>query len=293
MSTDARGGRRLPPRRARHRRLCLARRDGSCRERGDERNGYQMLFWRAGDLAFCAVSDTAEPELVTLEGPDHGDAAGRRAGINRAARRSSLRDTNDRGRPCRDDDRPISRRDALKCLAYGGAGTLFALSGGVLTPIDLAAAATARRGQPACRSSCRSATRTSASTRRRTRTSARRSSAAIELVNALPAAARLSCCTPATSRTCRRPAEFDTAAQLLSRACAPASCTPCPASTTSPTPPVSEYFKRFGAPRDNRGYYSFDHAGVHFVGLDQRAAASSRAASARSAPSSSPGSRPT
>src|ERR1041385_1139087 len=31
-----------------------------------------------------------------------------------------------------------SRRDALKCLAYGGAGTLFALSGGLLTPLDLA-----------------------------------------------------------------------------------------------------------------------------------------------------------
>ena len=35
-----------------------------------------------------------------------------------------------------------SRRDALKCMAYGGAGTLFALAGGVFTPIDLALAAT-------------------------------------------------------------------------------------------------------------------------------------------------------
>src|SRR5882672_62710 len=34
-----------------------------------------------------------------------------------------------------------SRRNVLKCMAYGGAGTLFALSGGVLTPIDLARAA--------------------------------------------------------------------------------------------------------------------------------------------------------
>ena len=40
------------------------------------------------------------------------------------------------------DDRSLqSRRNALKCLAFGGAGTLFALSGGVFTPIDLAAAA--------------------------------------------------------------------------------------------------------------------------------------------------------
>src|SRR5689334_14440477 len=34
-----------------------------------------------------------------------------------------------------------SRRNALKCMAYGGAGTLFALSGGVLTPFNLADAA--------------------------------------------------------------------------------------------------------------------------------------------------------
>ena len=35
----------------------------------------------------------------------------------------------------------LSRRGALQCLAYGGAGTLFALAGGVLMPLDLAAAA--------------------------------------------------------------------------------------------------------------------------------------------------------
>src|SRR3569832_1164958 len=36
-----------------------------------------------------------------------------------------------------------SRRDALRCLAYGGAGTLFTLAGGVVLPVDLANAATA------------------------------------------------------------------------------------------------------------------------------------------------------
>ena len=39
-----------------------------------------------------------------------------------------------------DDQLRISRRNAMKCMAYGGAGTLFALSGGVFTPIDLAMA---------------------------------------------------------------------------------------------------------------------------------------------------------
>src|SRR5258706_13557661 len=52
-------------------------------------------------------------------------------------------------------DRPAhpSRRDALKCLAFGGAGTLFVLAGGVFTPIDLAMAGeeaptVAKRGPP-------------------------------------------------------------------------------------------------------------------------------------------------
>src|ERR1700691_3695511 len=39
-----------------------------------------------------------------------------------------------------DEQSLISRRNALKCMAYGGAGTLFAVSGGVFTPIDLAMA---------------------------------------------------------------------------------------------------------------------------------------------------------
>ena len=45
-----------------------------------------------------------------------------------------------------DDHSRLSRRNALKCMAYGGAGTLFALSGGVFTPIDLAMAAATRQG---------------------------------------------------------------------------------------------------------------------------------------------------
>ena len=31
--------------------------------------------------------------------------------------------------------------------------------------------------------------------------------------------------------------------------------------------PSAEYFNRFGKASDNKGYYSFDHAGVHFIAL--------------------------
>src|SRR3984885_15457570 len=52
-----------------------------------------------------------------------------------------------------DDKLLQSRRNALKGMAYGGAGTLFVLAGGVFTPVDLARAAddkpgTARLGKP-------------------------------------------------------------------------------------------------------------------------------------------------
>ena len=30
---------------------------------------------------------------------------------------------------------------------------------------------------------------------------------------------------------------------------------------------VTEYFNRFGKPSANKGYYSFDHSGVHFIAL--------------------------
>jgi len=39
-----------------------------------------------------------------------------------------------------------SRRNALRCMAYGGAGTLFLLNSGVLTPVDLAQAAEYKPG---------------------------------------------------------------------------------------------------------------------------------------------------
>src|ERR1700692_3978806 len=52
-----------------------------------------------------------------------------------------------------DDKWLYSRRNALNCLAYGGGGGRFAVSGGVFTPIDLAMAGTdkqaaARLGKP-------------------------------------------------------------------------------------------------------------------------------------------------
>jgi hypothetical protein len=46
-----------------------------------------------------------------------------------------------------DDQALLSRRKAMKCMAFGGAGTLFALAGGVFTPIDLALKTSVRPDQ--------------------------------------------------------------------------------------------------------------------------------------------------
>ena len=63
-----------------------------------------------------------------------------------------------------------------------------------------------------------------------------------------------------------KPAEFDLAQQLFGRLRTTEMHTvPGEHDTTDAT--VTEYFNRFGKASNNKGYYSFDHAGVHFIGL--------------------------
>src|ERR1700735_3457033 len=147
-----------------------------------------------------------------------------------------------------DDQTLLSRRNALKCMAYGGAGTLFALSGGVFTPMNLAMAAdnknaAAKLGRPLFV----------------------QISETIALVNAMPEQPALIIHTGDITHLSKA-AEFDTAQQLFSRLKTSEMHTvPGEHDTTDAT--VTEYFNRFGKASDNKGYYSFDHAGVHFVGL--------------------------
>jgi hypothetical protein len=63
-----------------------------------------------------------------------------------------------------------------------------------------------------------------------------------------------------------QPAEFDIAQQLLSRFRTPELHT-VPGEHDVADPAVAEYFIRFGKVSANKGYYSFDHAGVHFIAL--------------------------
>jgi 3',5'-cyclic AMP phosphodiesterase CpdA len=166
-----------------------------------------------------------------------------------------------------DDQSLLSRRNALKCMAYGGAGTLFALSGGVFTPIDLAMAASdkygaAKLGKPLFVQISdthigfnKEANPDVAGTLRQT----------IDIVNSMHDQPSLIIHTGDITHL-SKPAEFDLAQQLFtSLRTTEMHTVPGEHDTTDAT--VTEYFNRFGKASDNKGYYSFDHAGVHFIGL--------------------------
>jgi 3',5'-cyclic AMP phosphodiesterase CpdA len=166
-----------------------------------------------------------------------------------------------------DDNGLLSRRNALKCMAYGGAGTLFALAGGVFTPIDLAMAGAdrqgvARLGKPLFVQ----ISDTHIGFNKEANPDVNGTLAqSIALVNAMAKQPPLIIHTGDITHL-SKPAEFDLAQQLFSQLRTTEMHTvPGEHDTTDPT--VTEYFNRFGKASDNKGYYSFDHAGVHFVAL--------------------------
>jgi 3',5'-cyclic AMP phosphodiesterase CpdA len=165
-------------------------------------------------------------------------------------------------------DREIneSRRGALKCMAFGGAGTLFVLSAGILAPVDLALAATKRTtgvsGTPLFLQISdthigfnKEANPDVAGTLKQT----------IGFVNAMPVKPALTIHTGDISHL-SKPEEFDLAQQLLSGLNITELHT-VPGEHDVTDGPGTEYFNRFGAPSGGKGYYSFDHQGVHFIAL--------------------------
>ena len=166
-----------------------------------------------------------------------------------------------------EDQTLLSRRKALKCMAYGGAGTLFVLSGGVFTPIDLAMAAdakyaSAKLGKPLFVQISDSHIGFNKEANPDVNATLTQ---AIDMVNGMPEQPALIIHTGDITHL-SKPAEFDTAQQLLSRLRATElHTTPGEHDTTDAT--VTEYFNRFGKASNNKGYYSFDHAGVHFISL--------------------------
>jgi 3',5'-cyclic AMP phosphodiesterase CpdA len=168
-----------------------------------------------------------------------------------------------------DDGLLQSRRNALKCLAYGGAGTLFALSGGVFTPIDLAMARSydeSKAGKALGKPLFVQISDTHIGFNKEANPDVAGTLAqTIDIVNGMAAQPALIIHTGDITHL-SKPAEFDLAQQMFSRLHVTEMHTvPGEHDTTDAT--VTEYFNRFGKASDNKGYYSFDHAGVHFIGL--------------------------
>jgi 3',5'-cyclic AMP phosphodiesterase CpdA len=151
----------------------------------------------------------------------------------------------------------FSRRETLKCLGLS-AGTLFTLSGGILTAMDSAQAQTEvplflqisdthigfnKEANPDVAGTLRQA---------------------LDKVNALPRPPALVLHTGDVTHLSKA-SEFDRANQLLSQLKGELHVVPGEHDVTDG--PGTEFFARFGKPSGNRGYYSFDYQGVHFIAL--------------------------
>src|SRR5580700_7228625 len=166
-----------------------------------------------------------------------------------------------------DDKLLQSRRNALKCMAYGSAGTLFVLAGGVFSPVDLASAAddksgVARVGEPLFvqisdthigfhKDANPDVTGTLTQS--------------IDLINGMEEQPALIIHTGDITHL-SKPDEFDQAQQMLARLRTTELHT-VPGEHDVADATATEYFNRFGKASNNKGYYSFDHGGVHFIAL--------------------------
>ncbi|MBV9331463.1 MAG: metallophosphoesterase [Alphaproteobacteria bacterium] len=162
-----------------------------------------------------------------------------------------------------DESNGASRRAALKCLAFGGAGTLFMLSGGILTPVDLALKAEAKgAGTPLFVQLSDTHIGFNKEANPDVEGTARKT---ISIVNAMAERPALAIHTGDITHL-SKPAEFD-AAEALMKTLKVSELHTVPGEHDVTDGTGTEYFARFGKASGNRGYYSFDAAGVHFVAL--------------------------
>jgi len=166
-----------------------------------------------------------------------------------------------------DDRRLHTRRNALKCMAYGGAGTLFALSGGVFTPIDLAMAAADKQGPSKLgKPLFVQISDTHVGFNKEANPDVMGTFAqTVDLVNGMADQPALIIHTGDITHL-SKPAEFDLAQQMFAKLRTTELHT-VPGEHDTTDEAAAEYFKRFGKASANKGYYSFDHSGVHFVAL--------------------------
>ena len=170
----------------------------------------------------------------------------------------------------RDDADPITdgidRRGILNCMAWAGAGLVWTMAGGVPTARAFAAAV----GQMAPPRGAAEFTFVQISdshigfNKEANPDVVGTLKPAIDQINALPRRPAF-VSTPATSPTSSKPERFDTAAQMHQRREGRTASTS-PASTTS-LDDGDAISRPLRQGTQGSGWYSFDHKGVHFIGL--------------------------
>jgi 3',5'-cyclic AMP phosphodiesterase CpdA len=156
----------------------------------------------------------------------------------------------------------MSRRGALKCLGVG-AGTLFTLSSGVFDAIDLAEAATKPDiGTPLFLQISDTHIGFNKEANPDVVGTLNKS---IDLVNALPQQPAFAIHTGDITHLSKAE-EFDNAQQLLKRLRV-SEIHAVPGEHDVTDGPGAEFFARYGKASNNKGYYSFDVNGVHFIAL--------------------------
>jgi 3',5'-cyclic AMP phosphodiesterase CpdA len=152
-------------------------------------------------------------------------------------------------------------------MAYGGAGTLFALSGGVFTPIDLAMASEDKIGvKKLGKPLFVQISDTHIGFNKDANPDVNGTlTQAIAHVNGMAEQPALIIHTGDITHL-SKPAEFDLAQQMFAQLRTTEMHT-VPGEHDTADASVTEYFNRFGKASGNKGYYSFDHSGVHFIAL--------------------------
>jgi len=158
-------------------------------------------------------------------------------------------------------DDGIDRRGMLKCMAWVGTGLVWSVAGGVATSRVFGQAATVKPTFTFAQISdshlgfSRDPNKDVAGTLKQT----------IARINALPEQPAFLLHTGDLTHSAK-PSEFDAVAELLKEAkCGRVLYVP--GEHDFDTDGNKEYLKRYGKETKGTGWYSFDHAGVHFIGL--------------------------
>jgi 3',5'-cyclic AMP phosphodiesterase CpdA len=162
----------------------------------------------------------------------------------------------------------IDRRGFLSCMAWAGTGLIWTMAGGV--PTSKLFAATSGAEGAASHAGSFSFVQISDShigfNKAANQDVTGTLKLAIDKINGLPAEPELLLHTGDITQS-SKPAEFDTAVEVIKGAKA-GNIFYVPGEHDTALDDGAQYHERFGRGTVGRGWYSFDHKGVHFVGLN-------------------------